>query len=56
MAAGATADHHDIFNMFFGVGSQRQHKDAKAKADLAAKLAAGEIDMATFNAAFGALM
>jgi len=48
-------DHRDIYNQFFGVGTKQEDPTTKAKVNLAIKLAQGDIDQATFNAAMDAL-
>ena len=51
----APVDHRDIYNQFFGVGTKQEDPTTKAKVNLAIKLAQGDIDQATFNAAMDAL-
>ncbi len=51
----AHGDHRDIYNQFFGVGTKQEDPASNAKVNLAIKLAQGDIDQATFNAAMGAL-
>ena len=47
--------HRGVFNQFYGVGTKQEDSTTKAKVNLAMKLAQGDIDQATFNAAMGAL-
>ena len=47
--------HREIFGQFFGVGTKQEDSTTKAKVNLAIKLAQGDINQATFNAAMDAL-
>ena len=47
--------HREIFGQFFGVGTKQEDATTKAKVNLAIKLAQGDINQATFNAAMDAL-
>ena len=47
--------HRGVFNQFFGVGTKHQDASTKAKVNLAIKLAQGDINQSTFNAAMDAL-
>ena len=53
--AQRTAYDRAIYNQFFGVGTKQEDPTTKAKVNLAIKLAQGDIDQATFNAAMSAL-
>ena len=47
--------HREVFGQFFGVGTKQEDATTKAKVNLAIKLAQGDINQATFNAAMDAL-
>ena len=47
-------NHRGVFNQFFGVGTKQEDPTTKAKVNLAIKLAQGDINQATFNAAMDA--
>ena len=47
--------HREVFGQFFGVGTKQEDSTTKAKVNLAIKLAQGDINQATFNAAMDAL-
>ena len=47
-------NHRGVFNQFFGVGTKQEDPTTKAKVNLAIKLAQGDIDQTTFNAAMDA--
>ena len=46
--------HQNAFKQFFGVGTKQEDPTTKAKVNLAIKLAQGDINQATFNAAMDA--
>ena len=48
-------EHRGVFNQFYGVGTKQEDPSSKVKVNLAIKLAQGDIDQATFNAAMDAL-
>ena len=48
-------NHREVFGQFFGVGTKQEDASTQAKVNLAIKLAQGDINQATFNAAMDAL-
>ena len=48
-------NHREVFGQFFGAGTKQEDATTQAKVNLAIKLAQGDINQATFNAAMDAL-